>query len=36
VKIIVAAGLAFDAIAIFAPGQGAGLMRSVVHARRHW
>jgi hypothetical protein len=31
VRIIVLAGLAVGAIAVFAPEQGAGLMRSVVH-----
>ena len=36
VRIIVLVALAFRAIAIFAPEQGASLMRSVVHARRHW
>ena len=30
-RIIVLAGLAVGAIAVFAPEQGAGLMRSVVH-----
>ena len=30
-RIVVLAGLAVGAIAVFAPGQGAGLMRSVVH-----